>query len=75
MEDAFEAALGRYGQANRAMGVSGLDTTSDIEDVIGAVKKLEKELDDFLAGLDEGPLSEKAAALRGRMEKFLSEKR
>ena len=75
MEKAFSEQMSRYGQANRAMGVSGLDTTSDIEDVIGAVKRLEKELEDFVSRMDGGPLLDKAENLRERVKKFLDDKR
>lgn len=72
---AFDEALGRYGQANRMTGVSGMDVTADIGDVAGRVDALKKELAGLEARLRDEKLLAKARDLGTRMERFLSDKR
>jgi hypothetical protein len=72
---AFDDVLGRYGQANRMAGVSGMDVTADIGDIAGTVDALKKELAGLDARLTDEKLLAKARDLGTRMERFLSDKR
>jgi hypothetical protein len=72
---AFDVALGRYGQANRMTGVSGMDVTADIGDIAGTVDALKKELAGLEARLTDEKLLAKTRDLGTRMERFLSDKR
>ena len=72
---AFDAALGRYGQANRMTSVSGMDVTADIGDIAGTVDALKKELAVLEARLTDEKLLAKIRDLGTRMERFLSDKR
>ena len=72
---AFDEALGRYGQANRMAGVSGMDITSDVGDVAGTVDGLTKELAGLEARITDERLLAKVRDLGTRMERFLSDKR
>ncbi len=75
IDEAFRAALTRYQQANRTLGVSGLDTTSDMEDSVGAVEKLKEELAAWKQSLTDKKLIAKAGELESRMEIFLKNHR
>lgn len=72
---AYDEALTRYGQSNRTTGISGLDMTSDITDVVIAVEDLKKQLADLIPRLPDDQTSAGARALESRMEKFLTDKR
>jgi hypothetical protein len=71
MDAGFRSALTRYQAANRTLGVSGLDTTSEMEDAIGAVTKLKEELTAWKQKLTDKKLIVKADQLDARMETFL----
>ncbi len=75
MDAGFRSALTRYQAANRTLGVSGLDTTSDMEDAIGAVTKLKEELEAWKQKLTDKKLILKADQLEARMETFLKNRR
>jgi hypothetical protein len=72
---AYDAALSRYGQANRMTNVSGMDTTDDIGDIASTVGGLRKELADLEGRTEDDALLARIGALAARMDKFLSDKR
>jgi hypothetical protein len=72
---AFDEAIGRYGQANRMAGVSGMDVTGDIGDIAVTVDALRSELAGLEARLTDEKVLAKARDLGTRMERFLSDKR
>jgi len=75
IEDACDSAQSRYGRSNRTLAVSGMDVSSDIQDVVITVEKLEKELADLKDRVEDGRLLRKVADLQSKMEKFLKDKR
>jgi hypothetical protein len=74
IEDAYDSAMSRYGRSNRMLSVSGMDVTSDIEDVINTVEGLKKELADLKDHVADDKLLRKVADLGSKIEKFLSDK-
>jgi hypothetical protein len=72
---AYDAALSRFGQANRTLGTSGLDTTADLADSVSAVESLKKQLEELIPRLKDEKASSKARDLASRMEKFLADRR
>ena len=74
IEDAYGSALSRYGRSNRMLSVSGMDITSDIEDVINTVEGLKKDLADLKDRVADDKLLQKVADLESKIEKFLSNK-
>lgn len=75
LEKDFNSALDKYGRANRMLAAGSLDVTSDIEDVIGTVEKLEKELATLKEKLTEASSLRKVNELEAKMETFLKDKR
>jgi len=75
IEDAYDSAQSRYGRSNRMLAVSGMDVTSDIQDVVITVENLEKELADLKDRVADDKLLRKVADLHSKMEKFLNDKR
>jgi hypothetical protein len=71
----FDSALSRYGQANRAIGVGGLDMTSDIEDIASSVDALRKDLASLGERVEGEALRTRIGELAARMDAFLSDKR
>jgi hypothetical protein len=57
------------------LAVSGMDVTSDIQDVVITVENLEKELADLKDRVADDKLLRKVADLHSKMEKFLNDKR
>ncbi len=72
---AFDAALGRYGQANRMTAAGGLDVTADIGDIAAAVDALRAESSALEARVVDDKLLAKVRDLGARMERFLADKR
>ncbi len=72
---AFDAALGRYGQANRMTAASGMDVTEDVGDLAGTVHGLRQELAALEERIADEKLLAKAGDLGARMERFLAGKR
>jgi hypothetical protein len=56
------------------LSVSGMDVTSDIEDVINTVEGLKKELADLKDHVADDKLLLKVEDLGSKIEKFLSDK-
>ena len=75
IENAYDSAQSRYGRSNRMLAVSGMDVTSDIQDAVITVEKLEKELADLRDRVADDKLLRKVADLQSKMEKFLNDKR
>ena len=73
--EAFDAAVSRYGQANRMTNVSGMDVTADIGDIATAVDALSRDLAALGERVTDDTLGARIAALAGRMERFLGDKR
>ena len=74
IEDAYDSALSRYGRSNRMFSVSGMDVTSDIEDVVIMVEKLAKDLADLKDHTSDDKLLRNVEALGSKIEKFLNDK-
>jgi len=74
IEDAYDSARSRYGRSNRMLAVSGMDVTSDIQDVVITVEKLGKELEDLKDRVADDKLLRKVADLQSKIEKFLNDK-
>ena len=74
IDDAYGSALSRYGRSNRMLSVSGMDVTSDIEEVINTVEGLKKELADLKDRIADDKLLQKVEGLGSKIEKFLSDK-
>jgi hypothetical protein len=72
---AFDAALGRYGQANRMTAAGGLDVTADIGDIAATVDALREELAGIEARVTDEKLLARIRSLDARMERFLADKR
>lgn len=72
---AFDAAVSRYGQANRMTNVSGMDVTADIGDIATTVDALNRDLAALDERVTDDELGARIAALADRMERFLSDKR
>ena len=75
IEDAYDSAQSRYGRSNRMFAVSGMDVTSDIQDIVVTVENLEKELADLNGRVADDKLLRKVADLQSKMGKFLNDKR
>jgi len=75
IEDAYDSAQSRYGRSNRMFAVSGMDVTSDIQDIVVTVENLEKELADLKGRVADDKLLRKVADLQSKMGKFLNDKR
>jgi len=75
IEDAYDSAQSRYGRANRMLAASGMDVSSDIQDVVITVEELEQELAELKDRVEEDRLQRKVADLQSKMEKFLKDKR
>jgi hypothetical protein len=75
IEKAFDKALSQYSQATRMAGVSGMDITFDVEDILGTAEKLRRDLVKLKARITEDSVFKKAERLEDRMNKFLSDSR
>ena len=75
LEKDFDGALKRLHQAGRMAGLSGMDTTSEAEDVIKNVEKIKEDLTMLIDRLEEEKLLKRAERLEERINKFLRENR
>lgn len=75
LEKEYDAVLSQYQQYLRMAGVSGMDVTFEVGDIVSKVEKLKKELLELSKQLTDESLVEKAEIFRDRMDKFLSDKR
>jgi hypothetical protein len=71
LAEEFSAAKQRLVQAERAAGVSGMDTTGDVDDVMHAVDSLLGKLQTLKEGLSEEKAVQKAVELEREMRAFL----
>lgn len=74
IEDAYDSALSRYGRSNRMFSVSGMDVSSDIEDVVILVENLKKDLDGLKDRISDDKLLRNIEALGSKIETFLNDK-
>jgi hypothetical protein len=72
LADDFAAAKQSMVQAERSAGVSGMDTTGDVDGVLHAVDTLLEKLQELKEGLTEEKAIAKAEALEKEMRAFLS---
>jgi|WetSurMetagenome_2_1015567.scaffolds.fasta_scaffold758440_1 hypothetical protein len=70
----FSAARQQMAQAERSAGVSGMDTTGDIDSVNGMVEALLAKLQEAKEGLTEAKAQEAAGKLEIEMRAFLDRK-
>lgn len=75
LEDRFEATLREVRQAGRTAGLSGLDTSSDVERARREVVQIEKELERAAGTLTDPKAESMAAALETRIAAFRKEYR
>jgi hypothetical protein len=71
LENDFDEAVGNFLRAGRTMAGTGLDTISDVEDAVRAVKKAEKELQELKARLTEEPAKRMAEKLEDKIKEFV----
>jgi hypothetical protein len=72
LADDFDAAKQRFAQAERSAGVSGMDTTGDIDGVIHAVDVLLGKLQTLQEKLSDDKAIAMAAQLAGELSAFLA---
>lgn len=72
LEDEFDTAVGNFLRAGRTMSGTGLDTTSEVEDAVRRIKKVEKELKELKNRLREESAQEKAEKLEAKIKEFVS---
>jgi hypothetical protein len=70
----FAAAKQQMAQAERSAGVSGMDTTGDVDLVMGAVEALLAKLQETKEGLTDEKALEDAGKLETEMKAFLDKK-
>jgi LPS O-antigen subunit length determinant protein (WzzB/FepE family) len=71
LEDEFDTAVGNFLRAGRTMAGTGLDTTSNVDDAVRAIKKLERELKDLKNQLTEESAQKKAEKLEEKIKEFV----
>jgi hypothetical protein len=71
LEDEFDTAVGNFLRAGRTMAGTGLDTTSDVDDAVRAIKKVERELKDLKNQLKEESAQNKAEKLEAKIAEFV----
>lgn len=74
LADQFSAAKQQMAQAERSAGVSGMDTTGDVDSVNGMVEALLAKLQETKEGLTEEQALEDAGKLEIEMRAFLDRK-
>ncbi len=74
LADSFSAAKQQMAQAERAAGVSGMDTTGDVDGVMHAVDTLLEKLQTLQPGLTEEKAIAEADKLAAGMRAFLDRK-
>ena len=70
LEHRFEAASQSMAMANRSAGVSGMDTTADIEAARIAVRRIDSELQELKGHLGAGSSRERADRLQEKVRAF-----
>ena len=70
LESRFDTARSRMAQANRAAGMTGMDTTADAEAAVRQVERVEKELKAVMARLSSESARKKATALQREIQDF-----
>ena len=75
LENDFETALKQMQKAGRMAGLSGMDTTSEAEDVINGMERIKENLIMLKNRLKEGRLLKRADGLEERIKRFLRENR
>jgi hypothetical protein len=71
LEDEFDTAVGNFLRAGRTMAGTGLDTTSDVDDAVKTIKKVERELKDLKGQLTEQSAQKKAEKLEANIKEFV----
>jgi LPS O-antigen subunit length determinant protein (WzzB/FepE family) len=71
LEDEFDTAVGNFLRSGRTMAGTGLDTTSDIQDAVRTIKKVERELKDLKNQLTEESAQKKAEKLEEKIKEFV----
>jgi len=74
LADGFAAAKQQMAQAQRSAGVSGMDTTGDVDSVMGGVETLLAKLQTLKEGLTEDKAITMADKLADEMRAFLDRK-
>ncbi len=75
LADDFAAAKQSMAQAERSAGVSGMDTTGDVDGALHAVDTLLEKLQKIREGLTEDQAVERAEELEAEMRAFLDRKK
>ncbi|MBN1274135.1 MAG: hypothetical protein JXB26_17870 [Candidatus Aminicenantes bacterium] len=71
LEKRFDDASNRLIGAERSSGISGLDTTSDAQNAVVAIKKVYRELKTLIDSLAEDKALRKAEDLEARVLDFM----
>jgi hypothetical protein len=74
LADEFSAAKQQMAQAERSAGLSGMDTTGDVDSVNGMVEALLAKLQETKEGLSEEKALADAGKLETEMRAFLERK-
>ncbi len=75
LADDFSAANQQFAQAERSAGMSGMDTTGDVDGVMHTVDTLLEKLQTLQQGLTEEKAIEAADKLAAKMRAFLDRKK
>jgi hypothetical protein len=71
LEDEFDTAVGNFLRAGRTMAGTGLDTTSDVDDAVRKIKKVERDLKELKNKLTEESAQKKAEKLEAKIKEFV----
>jgi len=70
LEDEFNSAIKDFNQAERSAGISGMDTTADLDDAMDKVKLVKEKLEELKEKLTSESAIERADKLKNRINKF-----
>jgi hypothetical protein len=75
LERDFDSALNRVRGSERALALSGMDTTADMDDALRNVEKIKEDLISLKERIEDEKLLRKAEALEQRIIRYLRENR
>ena len=75
LERDFDSALNRVRGSERALALSGMDTTADMDDALRNVEKIKEDLISLKERIEDEKLLRKADALEQRIIRYLRENR
>lgn len=75
LEKDFDRALKDLHKAGRMTGLSGMDTTSETEDIINRMERIQETIDMLKNRIKDEKILKKASALEEKVKRFLRENR